>query len=282
MIGVAVLGSTGSIGRQTLEVIQAHPDRFRVTGLAVGGQHSGLEEQLAGPTRGRGLPPDARPTWRQRRWADGGLEELATADGTDIVVVATTGMTALPAVLAAVRAGRRVALANKEALVAGGHLVTAEPRCCRRRRLARSPAADRQRAFGHLAVPPGGTDRDGAASRAHGLGRAVSGTVRWTARVRDAGRSLAHPTWRMGPKVTIDSATLVNKAFEAMEARWLYRLPYSRIDAVIHPGASCTRWSSSPMARTRSSSDCLICASPSSTPSLPPAPALAGAARRAR
>ena len=235
MIGVAVLGSTGSIGRQTLEVIQAHPDRFRVTGLAAGGQHPGLEEQLAAWPDARawaatGRPPDLDG----RRWADGGLAELATADGTDMVVVATTGMTALPAVLAALRAGRRVALANKETLVAGGHLVAAELDAAggdtldRLRPIDSEHSAIWQCLLGErietvqrlVLTASGGPFRD----------RPLDDVASVT-----PDEALAHPTWQMGPKITIDSATLVNKAFEAMEARWLYRLPYSRIDAVIHP-----------------------------------------------
>jgi len=235
VIGVAVLGSTGSIGRQTLEVIAAHPERFAVTGLAAGGQHPGLEEQLAQWPDSRAWSPTGLPAGLDpARWADGGLEELATADGTDMVVVATTGMTALPAVLAALSAGRRVALANKETLVAGGHLVAAALDA------AEGDALDRLRPIDseHSAIwqcllgeriesvqrlvltASGGPFRDRA------LAELASATP---------DEALAHPTWRMGPKVTIDSATLVNKAFEAMEARWLYRLPYSRIDAVIHP-----------------------------------------------
>ena len=235
MIGVAVLGSTGSIGRQTLEVIQAHPDRFRVTGLAAGGQHPGLAEQLAAWPDARawaatGRPPDLHG----RRWADGGLAELATADGTDMVVVATTGMTALPAVLAALRAGRRVALANKETLVAGGHLVAAELDAAggdtldRLRPIDSEHSAIWQCLLGErietvqrlVLTASGGPFRD----------RPLDDVASVT-----PDEALAHPTWQMGPKITIDSATLVNKAFEVMEARWLYRLPYSRIDAVIHP-----------------------------------------------
>jgi 1-deoxy-D-xylulose-5-phosphate reductoisomerase len=235
VIGVAVLGSTGSIGRQTLQVIEAHPDRFRVTGLAAGGQHPGLEEQLTAWPDARAWAAAGRPAGLEaRRWADGGLEELATDDGTDLVVVATTGMTALPAVLAALRAERRVALANKETLVAGGHLVAAELDA------AGGDALDRLRPI----------DSEHSAIWQCLLGERIE-TVQRLVLTASGGpfrdrpladlesvtpdEALAHPTWQMGPKITIDSATLVNKAFEAMEARWLYRLPYSRIDAVIHP-----------------------------------------------
>jgi 1-deoxy-D-xylulose-5-phosphate reductoisomerase len=235
VIGVAVLGSTGSIGRQTLEVIDAHRDRFRVTALAAGGQHPGLDEQLTAWPEARVWSPVGQPAnLGGRRWADRGLEELATADDTDMVVVATTGMTALPAVLAALRAGKRVALANKETLVAGGHLVAAVLDAAGGDPLDRLRPVDSE----HSAIwqcllgerietvqrlvltASGGPFRDRPLTELEAV-------------TRD--EALAHPTWQMGPKITIDSATLVNKAFEAMEAKWLYRLPYSRIDAVIHP-----------------------------------------------
>jgi len=152
------------------------------------------------------------------------------------VVVATTGMTALPAVLAAIGAGRTVALANKETLVAGGHLVTAaleraggDP-LLRLRPVDSEHSAIWQCLLGErieqvrrlVLTASGGPFRDREPQGVAGVTPA---------------EALAHPTWQMGPKITIDSATLVNKAFEVIEARWLYRLPYSRIDAVIHPGS---------------------------------------------
>ncbi|HEX9738497.1 MAG TPA: 1-deoxy-D-xylulose-5-phosphate reductoisomerase [Candidatus Limnocylindria bacterium] len=236
MTGIALLGSTGSIGTQTIEVIRAAPDRYRLVALATGHAGDALAEQLrdwpdAAVWSSEGRPADLDPA----RWADGGLEQLATADGVDIVVVATTGMTALPAVLAALTAGRRVALANKETLVTGGHLVRAlladreDPlewlrpvdsehsaiwQCLRGERLA-----DVARL---ILTASGGPFRD----------RATDDLANVT-----PAEALAHPTWQMGPKITIDSATLVNKAFEAIEARWLYDLPYPRIAAVLHPGS---------------------------------------------
>lgn len=235
--GIAVLGSTGSIGRQTLDVVRAHPERFRVVGLAAGAGGPQLEAQASAWPTAQVHARDGRPAWLpSSRWA-ASLEELAQADGADIVVVATTGMAALPAVLAALREGRRVALANKETLVTGGHLVEAE--------LARRGGD----ALDHLDwLRP--VDSEHSAIWQCLRGEALDGVARiiLTAsggpfRERDLAtlgavtpaEALAHPTWQMGPKITIDSATLVNKAFEAIEARWLYRLPYSRIEAVIHP-----------------------------------------------
>ncbi len=235
MIGVVVLGSTGSIGTQTLEVLSAHPDHFSVRGLASGHASAIFADQLAAWPEARAWTPGTRPAIVDRsRWLDGGLEEMATLDGAEMVVVATTGMAALPAVLAALGAGRRVALANKETLVVGGHLVAAaldraggEPldrmrpidsehsaiwQCLRGERIA-----DVARL---ILTASGGPFRDRAPAELASV---------------TPDEALAHPTWRMGPKVSIDSATLVNKAFEAIEAKWLYRLPYDRIAAVIHP-----------------------------------------------
>ena len=234
MIGLALLGSTGSIGRQTLEVVERLPG-FEIRALAAGRLSALLDGQLAAWPSARawcaaGRPPGLRPA----RWAAGGLVELATLEGVDLVVVATTGMTALPAVLAALRSGRRVALANKETLVTGGHLVEAVLDAAGGDLLDRLRPIDSEHSaiwqcligerIEHVArlvlTASGGPFRDRPPSELNAITPA------------DA---LAHPTWRMGDKITIDSATLVNKAFEVIEARWLYRVPYSRIAAVIHP-----------------------------------------------
>ena len=235
MTGLAVLGSTGSIGRQTLDVVTALGDRFSVLGLAAGHTDDRFAAQLNEWPRARAWAPGERPgNLAPGRWATGGLEELATAEGVELVVVATTGMAALPAVLAALRAGRRVALANKETLVTGGHLVAALLDEVGGDPLDRlRPVDSEHSAIWQCLVG----ERIGDVARlvltASGgpfRGRDASDLASVT-----AAEALAHPTWRMGPKITIDSATLVNKAFEVMEARWLYRLPYSKIDAVIHP-----------------------------------------------
>ena len=235
MTGVAVLGSTGSIGRQALEVIAALPERFSVVALASARGGQPMAEQLAGwPTarwwcadaQHRGLAPD--------RWAAGGLPELATLDGVELVLVATTGMAALPAVLAALGSGRRVALANKETLITGGHLVTALLDDLGGDPLDRlRPIDSEHSAIWQCLVG----ERIGDVARLFltASGGPFRGRDPETLDRVSAAEALAHPTWQMGPKITIDSATLVNKAFEVMEAKWLYRLPYTKIDAVIHP-----------------------------------------------
>jgi 1-deoxy-D-xylulose-5-phosphate reductoisomerase len=235
--GIVVLGSTGSIGTQALEVIRSAPDRYRPVGLAAGHAGDRFDAQATEFPEARVWAKDGRvPDLSPGRWAEGGLEELATMEGADIVLVATTGMTALPAVLAALRAGRRVALANKETLVAGGHLV-------------------------HGALPGKGDDRldwlrpvdiEHSAiwqclrgERIDDVARLILTASGGPFRDRDPAQlaavtpadALAHPTWQMGPKITIDSATMVNKALEAIEAKWLYGLPYPRISAVLHPGS---------------------------------------------
>ncbi|MCV0403460.1 MAG: 1-deoxy-D-xylulose-5-phosphate reductoisomerase [Chloroflexi bacterium] len=235
MTGIAILGSTGSIGAQTLEVIAAHPDRFEVLGLASGSGGKALAGQLsawpdalwwcADPGAQAGVPD---------RHAAGGLEELATAEGVEIVVVATTGMAALPAVLAALRSGRRVALANKEALITGGHLVRA---------LLDTGGGDPLERLRPIDSEHSAIWQCLVGERIEHVERLVLTASGGPFRGRDPkslaavtpADALAHPTWRMGPKITIDSATLVNKAFEVIEAQWLYRLPYPKIDAVIHP-----------------------------------------------
>jgi 1-deoxy-D-xylulose-5-phosphate reductoisomerase len=233
--GVAVLGSTGSIGRQTLEVLAAQPNRFELCALAAGHADARFDEQLAAWPTARAWCPQGRPAELDRaRWASGGLVELATMDGVELVVVATTGMTALPAVLAALASGRKVALANKEVLVTGGHLVQRELDRFTGDPLERLRPIDSE----HSAIW-----QCLRGERLEHVTRLIltasGGPFRgWPPEELSSvtpQQALAHPTWQMGPKITIDSATLVNKAFEAIEARWLYRLPYSRIDAVIHP-----------------------------------------------
>jgi 1-deoxy-D-xylulose-5-phosphate reductoisomerase len=232
--GLAVLGSTGSIGRQALEVAAALGGSYEVRALAAGHADDRFAAQLAAHPAARAWAPGEAAAGQRDRWAAGGLEELATLDGVDLAVVATTGMAALPAVLAALRAGKRVALANKETLVTGGHLVAAvlDELGGERLDLLR-PVDSEHSAIWQCLVGERMDDVMRLVLTASGgpfRGRDAAGLASVT-----VDQALAHPTWRMGPKITIDSATLVNKAFEVMEARWLYRLPYSKIDAVIHP-----------------------------------------------
>ena len=215
---LAILGATGSIGQQALEVVAAHPDRLRVTALAE-------------RTRGDALKKIAGALGVTRiATGDDDLVELATADDVDLVLVATPGIAGLRPTLAALEAGKDVALANKEVLVVGGHLVRAlcggagkrlrpvDSEHCALWQCLSGVASERVRRIALTAS--GGPFRDRA------LGSFGSIT---------ADEALRHPTWRMGRKVTIDSATLTNKGYEVVEAHWLYGLPYDRIDVVLHP-----------------------------------------------
>src|SRR4051794_19825612 len=226
--GVALLGSTGSIGRSTLEVLRRHPDQFRLVALTAGRNGDELAAQVAewAPTYAglAGASDDAR-------WPTGAdvLVDAATHPDADIVVNAVVGAAGLAATLAALGAGKRVALANKESLVMAGDLV-----------------AQAARAGGGEVVP---IDSEHSAvlqcvtGRDEGLARLIltasGGPFRewevdrvWHATVEEA---LQHPTWRMGTKITVDCATLANKALELIEAHYLFGLPYDALDVVVHP-----------------------------------------------
>jgi 1-deoxy-D-xylulose-5-phosphate reductoisomerase len=217
---VAILGSTGSIGRQALDVIARHPERFEVAGLAAGRNLELLAEQTA--------------CFRPRVTAsagDGaaGLLAVATESGADIVLAATDGAVAFEAVFAAVEAGIDVAVANKELIVAAGELLVA--------RAARSGATLLPVDSEHSAIFQclQGAPRERVAA----VVLTASGGPFWertreemaAATVADA---LAHPTWRMGVKNTIDSATLMNKGLEVIEAAKWFGLPPERIHVLVH------------------------------------------------
>ncbi len=235
---LVILGSTGSIGRQALEVVDEHPEHFEVVALAAGRSAALLAEQAARvQPRLVCLADDAvasaealaRGPWELLR-GEAGLVTLATLAEADLVLVATSGCVGLPATLAAVEAGKDVALANKESLVIAGELVTAAAR----RSGARLFPVDSEHsaiwqcllgeARGHIRrlilTASGGPFRTWSQERMRRVG------------VEEA---LAHPTWRMGPKITIDSATLMNKGLEVIEARWLFDVGFDQIEVVVHP-----------------------------------------------
>ncbi|MCA1723914.1 MAG: 1-deoxy-D-xylulose-5-phosphate reductoisomerase [Thermomicrobia bacterium] len=235
-IRLAILGSTGSIGRSTLEVVDAHPDKLSVVALAAGRNAALLRVQTERycPTL-VSLDDDGATDWRpdgvERLVGAAGLRAVATHPDADIVVVATSGHASIEPTLAALRAGKIVALANKETIVCAGELVTALV----------SKAGDRLRPIDseHSAIWQClETARPGAEPERIIL-TASGGPFRTTPmaqlRAMTAADALKHPTWNMGSKVTIDSATLMNKGLETIEARWLFDMPYDRIDVVVNP-----------------------------------------------
>jgi 1-deoxy-D-xylulose-5-phosphate reductoisomerase len=237
---LAILGSTGSIGTNTLEVVAAHPDRFMVTALAARANLDLLEAQVRRHTpRLVSVATEASARELRRRlgrtqtevgWGTTGLLQAAADTGGDLVVSAIVGGAGLLPTLGAIEAGKDVALANKESLVMAGHLVTAEAK----RRGVRILPVDSE----HSAVFQclGGRE---ASLLTRIVLTASGGPFRARPRATFASitpeEALKHPNWAMGKKITIDSATLMNKGLEVIEAHWLFGLPVNKVDVVIHP-----------------------------------------------
>lgn len=249
-----MFGSTGSIGTQTLDVLtSAGPEAFRIVAMAAGRDVTAFSAQLAAvrpvvaaladPAAADRLEPPSGTTLDRDPDA---LSRFATREDVDLVIVATGGIVSLRSVLAALRAGKIVATANKEVLVAGGHLVM--PLARELAATAAGWAPESPMASPLAWVRPIDSEHSAiwqclAGEHASGIERLIltasGGPFRtWTAaqlagaRAQDA---LAHPTWAMGAKITIDSATLMNKGLEVIEAHWLYDVAYERIDVLIHP-----------------------------------------------
>jgi 1-deoxy-D-xylulose-5-phosphate reductoisomerase len=213
---VVILGSTGSIGRQALDVIEAHPDHFSCVGLVAGSDGSLLGKQAArmGVSR-TGLGGDE-------------ARRMAQLDEADIVLNAVVGAAGLGASVAALEAGKTLALANKESLVAGGDVCLAAAR----RGGGRIVPVDSE----HAALAQCLEGRDPSHIERYLL-TASGGPFRDRVDLDGvtAEEALAHPTWSMGPKITIDSSTLMNKGLEVIEAHFLFGAPYERIDVLVHP-----------------------------------------------
>ena len=230
--GVAILGSTGSIGTTALRVLARQRDRFHVAALTAFANAGLLAEQAAqfapsyvGLVRNGG--DDVHPAWGR---GDACLIEAATHDRADIVLNAVVGAAGLDATLAALERGKRVALANKESLVMGGPLVAA---AAKRGGGELVPVDSEHSAILQcIAGRPAAEVRRLVITASGGPFRQWSSRQLENATLADA---LQHPTWRMGRKITVDSATLANKALEVIEAHFLFGLPYDRIEVVVHP-----------------------------------------------
>jgi 1-deoxy-D-xylulose-5-phosphate reductoisomerase len=226
---VAVLGATGSIGRQTLDVIDALPGHFSVIGLAGGRNTALLAEQIAQfqPRFVFHQETKTPPPTTECEFLS--MEDMAVHPEIDLVVVATSGKWGLEPTLAAVRAGKQVALANKESLVMAGELITSEAK----RNKAKIMPVDSE----HSAI---WQCLEGEKSKPAKIILTASGgpflhySKAELAKVTPE-QALQHPSWRMGNKVTIDSATLMNKGLEIIEARWLFDTHFDRINVLIHP-----------------------------------------------
>ncbi|MBZ5535486.1 MAG: 1-deoxy-D-xylulose-5-phosphate reductoisomerase [Acidobacteriia bacterium] len=244
MKNISILGSTGSIGVNTLRVVEKFPEKIRVVSLAAGGNSGLLSQQIRkfhpqivsvadGETADalarclRGLPARRRP---QIEVGEKGMTRVATHPSVELVVGATVGVVGLVPIFEAVRHGKSVALANKEILVVAGELITRE---MGRQGKPLLPI-DSEHCAIHQCLRSGQHHevRRLILTASGGPFRNASMRAMRHATVREA---LAHPTWRMGNRITIDSATLMNKGFEVIEARWLFGLKASQIDVLIHP-----------------------------------------------
>jgi 1-deoxy-D-xylulose-5-phosphate reductoisomerase len=220
---IAVLGSTGSIGRQTLEVVRWHPDEFKIVALVAARPSADFQKQVE----------EFRPRFTCLTLTDGvdPLVDIACDPGVDLVIVATSGTVGFRPTIAALESGKPVALANKETLIMAGHLVTAAA--------AGSGAPLLPVDSEHSAIWQCLQGEEPYAERVQRLLLTASGGAFRDLAVDSLGEvtpaeALRHPTWTMGPKITIDSATLMNKGLEVIEAHWLFGLPLERIDVVIH------------------------------------------------
>ena len=237
---IAILGSTGSIGRQTLDVVRQHPDRFQVEVITAGSNAALLAEQARAFDVPHAVICNASKYDQVRDILAGtktqvhcGIDaacDLVTGDNVDIVVASMVGFSGLRPTLSAIRAGKDIALANKETLVAAGSVVMAE---ARRRGVKILPVDSEHSAIFQCLQAACGNPLERIHLTASG------GPFRTWPRekIEQAGKDLAlkHPNWNMGAKITIDSATMMNKGFEVIEAKWLFDVEPERIHVVVHP-----------------------------------------------
>lgn len=237
---IAILGSTGSIGTQTLDVVRAHSDELEVVALAASSNKERLKEQI------REFHPELVSLSDERKAQElkeelageavevvcgmDGLIEVAGIDSADVVVTAVVGMMGILPTMEAIRKGKDIALANKETLVTAGHLIIP---MAREYGVSILPVDSEHSAiFQCLQGEPKKALDKILLTASGGPFRGKSAEFLETVTLEDA---LNHPNWSMGPKITIDSSTMVNKGLEVMEAKWLFGVDYSQIEVVIQP-----------------------------------------------
>ncbi len=236
---VAILGSTGSVGENALDVVAQFPERFEVVALAAGRNWKRLVEQArrfrpqvvsladeAGGARVRETLSSGVRTLS----GDEGLREVAAGAGADVVVSALVGAAGLSPTLAAIEAGASIALANKEVLVIAGEFITSR---AREKGVALLPVDSEHAGLAQILA-------DRPRSQVERVVLTASGGPFWNhsleaMRVVSPQEALHHPNWKMGPKIAIDSASMMNKGFEIIEARWLFGLGFAQIDVLVHP-----------------------------------------------
>lgn len=240
---ITILGSTGSIGTQTLRVIDRFPDRFKIVGLSTKRNIKLLEHQIEkyrpevvavfDNEKALELKKNIKSNSRQKTvvlTGEEGLTELAALHNAEMVVVALVGFSGLKPTLVAIKEGKEIALANKEALVVGGELIMSEARS---RKIIIRPIDSEHSAIFQCINKAAENELNKIILTASG--GPFRGWLKEKLVNVTPAQALKHPNWNMGAKITIDSATLMNKGFEVIEARWLFNLDYKKIDVVIHP-----------------------------------------------
>ena len=237
---IAILGSTGSIGAQTLDVVREHSDELQVVALAAGSNKERLKEQikefhpklvsLSDEKKAQELKEELAGEQVEVVCGMEGLIEVAGADSADVVVTAVVGMMGILPTMEAIKKGKDIALANKETLVTAGHLIIP---MAKEYGVSILPVDSEHSAiFQSLQGEPKAALDKILLTASGGPFRGKSAEFLETVTLEDA---LNHPNWSMGPKITIDSSTMVNKGLEVMEAKWLFGVDYSQIEVVIQP-----------------------------------------------
>lgn len=236
---IAILGSTGSIGTSTLEVVAQHREEYQVVALAAGLNVDKMIEQVnqfrpslvamktkeAAERVAREVPSEVKVVW-----GDAGLLEVAVHPDATYVVSALVGSAGLRPTLSAIREGKKIGLANKETLVTAGHIVTAE---AKRRGVPLLPIDSEHSAI--FQCLHGEYREEVVRLMVTASGGAFRDWTREELKQATVDKALQHPNWSMGAKVTIDSASMMNKGLEVIEAHWLFDLPYEKIDVILHP-----------------------------------------------
>lgn len=239
MKNISLLGSTGSIGRQTLEVVAANPDKLKIRALVAHKSDELLEQQIKEFAPDIAVLTDKAAAKRLAERYHGktqilageeGLLAAATYDGADTVLASMVGYAGLRPTMAAIKCGKNIALANKETLVAAGSLVMA---AVREHGVSLTPVDSEHSAI--FQSLRGGTQREVKRLIITASGGPFRGKKRSELENVTLAQCLNHPNWSMGKKVTLDSSTLANKGLEVMEAHWLFDMPYEKIDVVVHP-----------------------------------------------
>jgi 1-deoxy-D-xylulose-5-phosphate reductoisomerase len=246
---IAILGSTGSIGRSTLSVVESYPDRFQVSTLAAGNNAElAFEQAMRWKPRVLSLAKEQDAVNLRAKLRTAGLSEIEVVHGTagtvrvathpevDFAVSAIVGVSGLEATYEAVRAGKTVGLANKECLVVAGELITAE---ARKQGKPLLPIDSEHNAV-HQCLRGGRLDEDAKVNEVERIWLTASGgpflnTPKSEFASITVQQALNHPTWKMGKRITIDSATLMNKGFEVIEACRLFQVPPERVQVIVHP-----------------------------------------------